>query len=229
MSDSSAARKPEASTVVMVEDHGLLAHSLAASLRAEGLVVERCDDMTEDGILSVIEQADPEVVLLDLDIGGELETTLPLIRPLTDDGRRVVMLTGVTNDVRLAECVEAGAVGIILKSAPFDDLIAAVQRVTRTGALLSPSQREEHLALLRRHRQADQQRLRDFEQLTPREEQVLAALMDGRSAEQIATDWVVSIATVRSQIRSLLQKLDVNSQLAAVALARQAGWAPTAR
>ncbi len=63
--------------------------------------------------------------------------------------------------------------------------------------------------------------------LTPREQEVLRDLMDGRSAEAIARASYVSLATVRSQIRAVLQKLAVNSQLAAVAKARQAGWRPT--
>ena len=54
----------------------------------------------------------------------------------------------------------------------------------------------------------------------------MAALMDGCSAEQIADESFVSIATVRSQIRSILEKLDVRSQLAAVALAHRAQWTP---
>jgi DNA-binding CsgD family transcriptional regulator len=60
--------------------------------------------------------------------------------------------------------------------------------------------------------------------LTGREKVVLAELMNGNRAETIAANGCVSISTVRSQIKSILQKLGVNSQLAAVALARQAGW-----
>ena len=49
-------------------------------------------------------------------------------------------------------------------------------------------------------------------------------IMDGSSAQSIAQDSFVSMATVRTQIRSILQKLGVNSQLAAAAMARSAGW-----
>ena len=55
--------------------------------------------------------------------------------------------------------------------------------------------------------------------LTPSERRVLFYLMEGRSATEIATTLVVSLTTVRSHIRSILRKLNVNSQLAAVALA----------
>lgn len=55
---------------------------------------------------------------------------------------------------------------------------------------------------------------------------MLAALCAGQSADPIASESVVSMATVRSQIHSLLQKLGVHSQIGAVAAARQAGWTP---
>lgn len=210
--------------IVIVDDHGLLGQSLSFALNADGLRAERCPNLTEDDILASVAPGDVEVVLLDLDVGGELGSTLPLIPEIVGTGTKVVMMTGVTDRVRLAECVEAGAIGIVAKSEPFDDLVDAVRRVTERGNLLSHEQRENYLGELRRHRAETHARLETFERVTPRESQVLAALIDGRSAEQIATEWVVSIATVRSQIRTLLLKLGVNSQLSAVALARKAGW-----
>ncbi len=63
-----------------------------------------------------------------------------------------------------------------------------------------------------------------FAQLTPREQQVLLALMRGTSALEISKESYVSLPTVRSQIRSILLKLHVSSQLAAVALAYRSGW-----
>ena len=68
------------------------------------------------------------------------------------------------------------------------------------------------------------ERLELFATLTDREKVVLAELIEGHCAEDIAKGAFVSISTVRSQIKSILQKLGVNSQLAAVAMARRAGW-----
>ena len=67
-----------------------------------------------------------------------------------------------------------------------------------------------------------------FQYLTRRERQVLQALMRGETADEISKSSYVSLTTVRSQIRSILNKLGVSSQLAAVALAYRSGWsAPT--
>jgi DNA-binding NarL/FixJ family response regulator len=210
--------------VVIVDDHGLLAQSLVFALRAEGLPVERCREISAEAITDAVHRTHPDLVLLDLDIGGELGSSLSLIPALIDQNAKVVMLTGVTDRVRLAQCVQAGAVGIIAKSEPFETLIDGVKQALETQTLLSPGQREEHLAELRRHGAAERERLELFEQLTRREAQVLSALLDGMTADQIASEWVVAISTVRSQIRNLLVKLGVNSQLSAVVMAQKAGW-----
>ena len=63
-----------------------------------------------------------------------------------------------------------------------------------------------------------------FDRLSGREKQVLAALCVGRSVTQIADDWVVSVPTVRTQVRAILTKLDAASQLEAVAQAHRSGW-----
>ena len=73
-------------------------------------------------------------------------------------------------------------------------------------------------------RSAAGERLDLFATLTEREQVVLAELIEGHCAEDIAKGAFVSISTVRSQIKAILQKLGVNSQLAAVAMARRAGW-----
>mgnify|MGYP000607291262 CR=1 FL=1 len=75
----------------------------------------------------------------------------------------------------------------------------------------------------RRH---DRVRLDPFRQLTARESEVLYDLMQGRNADAIAEASFVSVTTVRTHIRSILRKLDVSSQLAAVAMATGAGWKP---
>jgi DNA-binding NarL/FixJ family response regulator len=136
----------------------------------------------------------------------------------------VVVLTGVTDEAALAECLEAGAYGLARKSEPFDRLVEKVAAAARGEAVTPPHERFAMLDHLRVHRREERERFAPFEELTPREAEVLAGLTQGMQAEVIARDAYVSVATVRSQIRSILRKLDVNSQLAAVALARETGW-----
>lgn len=212
--------------ILIVEDHDLLAQSLQLALRADGFTVELVTELTADGVLKQAHELRPEVVLLDLALGDDVGSSVPLIKPLRDLGASVVMVTGEEDRARLGECVEAGAIGIVAKSSSFDLLIEAVKEASELRSLLSPAERDELLAEMRRQHAEAERRLSAFSRLTNREQKVLAGLCEGKSAEQIAKEAFVSLATVRSQIHSLLQKLAVNSQIGAVAAARRAGWEP---
>lgn len=218
-----------ASSVLIIEDHELLAQSLVFALRAEGVSAETLRPATREQVLQTAADLRPSVVLLDLELGGEIGDSISLIAPLEEMGAQVMMVTGITDRVRLAQCLEAGATGLIDKSTPFDQLVESVREVAELGSLIPPHQRHQLLSELRRQRAADRERLEPFERLTTREQQVLVGLMEGKSAEKIAEDSFVSLATVRSQIRAVLLKLDVNSQLGAVALARKNRWVPPDR
>jgi two-component system nitrate/nitrite response regulator NarL len=210
--------------VLMVDDHVLLAESLAIELRQSGCVVDVVTEPAPPAVLAHARSFQPQVVLLDFYLGTPGVTSLDLIGPLSAVGASVVMLTGVTNKVLLAACLEAGAVGVLPKTAHFDVVFDAVQHAARHENVLRVGEREELLERFRHARREWQEGIAPFERLTPRERAVLRALMDGTSATDIARSAVVSLTTVRSHIRAILQKLDVGSQLAAVALAHRVGW-----
>jgi DNA-binding NarL/FixJ family response regulator len=210
--------------VLVVDDHALLAATLAAELRHAGCVVAVVPAPTLAAVLVAVDEFRPNVALLDLYLGRSVGTSIPLIGPLADIGVEVLVLTGATDLLMHAACVEAGATAVLSKSAEFDTLLAAVVDTAAHQRVQSLTERAEMLDRLRRARNDERARLAPFRRLTPREAAVLAELMRGRSAAEIAEVFVVSLATVRSQIRAILQKLDVSSQLAAVAIAHRVGW-----
>jgi DNA-binding NarL/FixJ family response regulator len=212
--------------LLIVEDHELLAGTLALALRQRGLDVQTAAGPTPEAVVERARALAPVLVLLDLDLGPPLGSGLDLVRPLSEAGGRVVMMTGVTDRARLAACVEAGATGVVAKTAAFEALIDAVRRAAEGETLLREDERQALLAELRARRRAEGERMAPFGALSPREQAVLAGLVAGDSAETIAARSYVSMATVRSQIRAILLKLGVRSQLAAVAMARDAGWPP---
>ena len=212
--------------LVMIEDHELLAQSLQAALSAEEIQVVRVWSDDREKLLSEAVAAAPGLLLLDYNLGPDIGTANGLIEPLRDAGFQVVMLTGVTDKVTLAECLEEGAVGVIDKSVSFDELLDRIHVALDEGALMTRHEREEMLSTLRVHRASRERELRAFHSLTTREGEVLGALMQGKSADTIAEESVVSVATIRTQIRSILAKLGVNSQLAAVARAQEVRWNP---
>jgi two-component system, NarL family, nitrate/nitrite response regulator NarL len=211
--------------IAIVEDHGLLAATVAAALGAVGKDVEVLRPGPGDDLIDRVVDADPDVVLLDLDLGTWGDAT-EHVGPLNEAGVTVVMVTGVTDPVRRAACVAGGAVGVIDKSDGFDVLLEAIDTVQEHGTLLSEHERQEHLALLREHEHRRAVRLGPFESLSGREAEVLGELMAGHTVDQIAASAFVSVATVRTQVRSILAKLQVSSQVAAIGRAREAGWVP---
>jgi DNA-binding NarL/FixJ family response regulator len=209
--------------LVIVEDHAVLAQTLAVALRTEGFEIHVPETVEPESVLAAAEAVRADVVLLDLDLGTEV-TGVSLIAPLRRMGAEVVVVTGTDEGAVLGECIEAGASGVFRKSQPFDQLVDAVRVAAGHGSATSAAARAELLRELRRHRVADQARREPLEQLTPREREVLKLLTEGKSAVKIAGELVVSLATVRTQIRAVLTKLGVNSQLEAVAVARRSGW-----
>lgn len=209
--------------VMVIEDHGLLAQSLRLALSAEGMTV--CVPPLDSAeILAMAERESPEVVLLDLDLGPLGGDGSALIEPLVVNGARVVVVSGVTDRVRLAGCLESGAHALLSKDVPLEQLVDAVRRSASGEAVLASGERDALLAELRRLRAERRRELAPFEALTPRERAVLSAVIDGQSAADIASASFVSEATVRTQIRGVLTKLGVTSQLAAVAMANRVGW-----
>lgn len=221
-------------TVLIVDDHELISTTLALSLCTQGFRARRCTVSRPE---TVLEEAarypsttwhgghGPGLVLLDLDLGTTGEG-LPvdggeLIAPLRAAGWIVLVLTGSTDTDRLAAAVAAGAVGWIAKSAPFDLLVQGVLDVLAGRDLLTPTARTELLARHRDHLAAQQEAITRLRRLSTREREVLLRLVDGQQAAAIADEFVTSLATVRAQIRSILAKLEVSSQLAAVALAHR--------
>ncbi len=213
-----------ASRVVIVEDHELLATALAMALRQQGLEVETVAGPSPAAVVDAVRRLAPALVLLDLDLGPTLGSGLDLIDVLEAAGGRVVMMTGEMDRARLGACIKAGAVGVVSKTAPFGELVDAIRRSVVGDDLLTGHQRQILMGACDASRRVDRQRAAPFEALSRREQAVLAWLVAGEPAERIAVLSFVSLATVRTQIRSILNKLGVKSQLAAVALARQAGW-----
>ena len=210
--------------VLIVEDHALIGQGLMFALRADGVRAEAICPLRPEEVLETADRIRPDVVLLDLNLGDGVGSGLPFIAPLRQRGATVVILTGSTDRLDLAACLEAGATGLASKSESFDEVLAKVFAAAEGRPSPPEGERQQLLAELRAHRAAERDRLGPFERLTPRERAVLAALLEGASASMIADMSFVSLATVRSQIRAILEKLGVGSQLAAVAMARQAGW-----
>ena len=178
-------------------------------------------------IVEAVRARPARAVFLDLESGAVRVAAAGVINSLHALGSHVVVLVAPEMSLVRAECVRAGADGIASRADDLRHLLACVARATRGGHLLAAGERE---AILRRATELERERARHLDALatlTTREEQVLRALMDGYVAKQIARELVVSLAAIRSRIRSILTKLEVRSQIEAVTLAHRVGWPRT--
>ena len=215
--------------LLIVDDHRLLTQALALALRLEGFEdVAVAEHFTTKGVLDAAEKAKADAVLLDLHLGGSA-SGVALIAPLVAWGAQVLVLTAEQAPHLLAECLEAGATGLFDKAQPFDNLAHLIRDAAHGRTVLEPAARDDLVAALRQHRARETVRLDVFSRLTPRESDVLRLLLDGLTADEIAAVQSVTISTARGHIRLILQKLGVNSQLAAVVLAHRAGWGAETR
>ena len=205
--------------VLVVEERALTAAALRVALTERRWDVETTTGPTAHHVLVHAKLFQPHCVLLDVQLRNEIGSGIDLIESFVAMNANVVMLTAERRRTVLAECLEAGAAGWIGVQAGLDEVDSTLARVLAGESIIGRTERSDLLERLRRERLNTTRAHAIFEQLTQREALVLGALTDGLSAEEIAQEHFVALTTVRSQIRSVLRKLGVRSQLAAVAVA----------
>ena len=205
--------------VLVVEDHAVMAAGLELALSQRDWEVETTSAESPAEIIEHARRMHPECVLLSVRLGSGVRARTTLIKPLAATGARVLLLTAERRRIALARFLEAGADGWIGGDAALEELDSTLHRLLDGQSAIGKTIRSSLLNELRRERESEQRARAVFDELTLREARVLAAMSDGLTADEIAREHVVAISTVRSQIRAVLQKLDVRSQLAAVAVA----------
>ena len=212
-------------SIAIIDDHPLLATGLRTALEQRGAEVDLVDPTVgPNQLVATIAANPPDCAVVDLGLpfnGGGLL----LIQPLVAKGIRVVVLTGESERQLLARSSTEGAEAVLFKTEPLPDIVEAILRVAQ-GESIRPAQRDELAAELHRLLAEANKRKAPFVDLSPREKQVLAGLMDGYGPSALAERHYVSVATIRAQIRSVLGKLGVRSQLEAVVLAHRNRWGP---
>ena len=226
-------RRPDtrpSTRVLIIEDHTLFAESLELALSLEGYDVRRLALPEVGGSMATLRstalRSNARIVLLDLDL-GRFGDGMGLIAPLARAGANVVVVTASTDHGRWGACVRQGARKVLSKGRPLQETLSTVRRLHQGLPVMTSDELERLLDAWRSERMVTDDMRRRLELLTPREKQVLGALIEGHNVREIARIGVVSEATVRTQVKSILGKLEVSSQLAAVGLAHHVGWQHT--
>ena len=224
--------------VLIVDDHLLFSTSLRLALCDHGLDAHQIKPESYAGILARAAEITPGLVVLDLELGtgtdGQPLRGSQVVPALTEQGWKVLIVSGNDPDrPSTAAAIAAGAVGVVAKSSSLEELLHTVVRAASGSPVMTEAERQQWLVRDRRYRELEtgfraQERERNqrLNRLSRREREVLELLADGQRAAAIAERFVVSVTTVRTQIRSILNKLEVNSQLEAVAMVRQSAHGP---
>ncbi|HEX7289727.1 MAG TPA: response regulator transcription factor [Conexibacter sp.] len=210
--------------VLLVDDHDVFRHGLAQLLRDEGFDVVAEASGGEAGVRLAGELA-PDVVLMDLSMPGMDGVAATRALAATADAPRVVVLTLSDDDASMLEALLAGAAGYVVKDAPLEQIVAAVQAAAAGDAVIPPQVAPE---LLRRLRAAEPARAAKAgadggAELSEREHEVLRLIVDGRDNAAIAAELFISPNTVKSHVASIFAKLGVESRLQASVQALRRG------
>lgn len=207
--------------VTIVEDHDLFAEALDVALTLEGHQVHRVSinkhAWPKGNLCEAILRSRPRVVLLDLQLGAGANGA-QVVQPLTAVGIAVVVVTGCTDRARWGEVLAYGARTVLPKSTPLNTILATIRTIDEGRRVLPREDRDRLLAHFHEQQKRAPDREARLESLTMRETEILELLSNGMHVRDIARTSFVSEATVRSQVKSILAKLGVSSQLAAVSL-----------
>ena len=210
--------------VMLADDHALFREGLAGILSNQ-------PDMevvgeASDGLEAIVKATDlkPDLILIDIQMPGcdGLEATLRIkeARPETT----IVVLTVQDDEEKLFEAIKNGAQGYLLKNSRSREVLEMLRGALRGEAAISPVLAGKMVDEFRRLSQIKpSEEASDEVDLTRREQEVLVLVAQGSSDKEIAASLSISIYTVKSHLRNILSKLQVNSRREAARLAKDKG------
>ncbi len=197
--------------VLLAEDQAMVRGALVALLRLEGDIEVVAEIGNGNEVLPAALNTQPDVALLDIEMPGDSGLSAAQVMHERLPACRIMILTTFGRSGYLRQAMESGATGFLLKDAPAAELANAIRRVMAGERVVDPE-----LALTA---------LSEGENpLTPREQDVLKASLDGASIAEIAAQLYVSEGTARNHLSTAIQKLGVHNRIEAARLAEAKGW-----
>jgi len=206
--------------ILLTDDHTLFRQGIRTLISAEPDMEVVGEAANAGDAVTLAEQTHPDVVLMDIGMAGmsSFEATRQIRRHRA--ATQVLFLSMYDDEDYLAECVEVGAGGYLLKDSPADQLLTAIREVQRGGNYLSPRLLTRLVDDFRMQSKSPIRQPR-FGTLTKREREILKLLAEGKSVKEIATAFDLSVKTVEAHKFNLMRKLDIHNKAQLVQYAIQ--------
>jgi len=195
-------------SVLIVDDHEVVREGLRLSLLRSPQIRVVGEAPDGETAVALAERRRPDVVIMDLRMPGMdgIEATEELLKRIPDAS--VIVFTAYSERALLARSLDSGAKGYILKEAPHETLLRAIEKVANGDTFVDP-------ALMPNLVQGRE----GGDSLTQREREILQLLADGMSNADVAGRLFISQETVKSHVRHILAKLEADTRTHAVAIA----------
>jgi DNA-binding NarL/FixJ family response regulator len=195
-------------TVLIVDDHEVVREGLRLSLSRTPHIRVVGEAGDGNAAIDMAERRKPNVVIMDVRMPGldGLDATKELTA--REPNMAVLIFTAYSERSLLARGLESGAKGYILKEAPHDTLVRAIEKVAGGDSFIDPALMPAFLSGKDRE-----------DMLTAREREILKLLADGMSNADVAQRLFISQETVKSHVRHILAKLEADTRTHAVAIA----------
>jgi len=226
-----ASRTTNAIRILLVDDHAVVRAGLRMIIQSRTGMTIVGEAGNRDDALSLADSEHPDIILLDLDLGGDSGMALiaDLIAAAGDP--RIIILTGLRDPEAHRQAVLLGAMGIVKKEKAAEVLISAIERVHAGEAWLDPSLMAGVLTEMTRSsrgRKTDPEADK-IAALTNREREVIALVGEGIKSKEIAGRLFISETTVRHHLTSIFDKLGVVDRVELLIYAYRHGLASPPR
>jgi two-component system, NarL family, response regulator DevR len=203
--------------ILLVDDHEVVRIGLKALLERHPQFTVVGEAASAREALEEVANLKPEVVVMDIRLPGTsgIEACEEIVAKFP--GTKVIMLTSYAEDEMLFSAIRAGASGYILKQIGSDDLVHALEAVSRGEALLDPAVTQRVFQEVRRA--VKEEEASAFAHLSQQEKHVLLLVSEGKTNREIAKALFLGEGTVRNYVSSILSKLGVNNRAEAAAYA----------